>query len=69
MRFHFSCIRLDVATDRDLFDFIDDLDVKDTSPPHTKGYDKEEEEDEEEEETGDVWQDIAYALNNWTQRI
>ena len=57
---------MDVVPDRDLFDFIDGLDAKekDTSL-NTKVWNKEEEKDEE----TDVWQDIADALNNWTQRI
>ena len=69
-QYHFFCIgtliRMDVVPDRGLLDFIDGLDVKekDTSL-NTKVCDKEE---EKEEET-DVWQDIAYALNNWRQRI
>ena len=54
---------MDVTTDRDLFDFIEGRDVKekDTSPA-TKVCDKEEKEE-------DVWQDIASALEEWTQRI
>ena len=54
---------MDVATDRDLFDFSDGLDLKDTSPPATKACEKEEEKEE------DVWQEIVDALNNWMQRI
>ena len=51
---------MDVATERDVFDFIDD--VKDTPPPPTTKVCEKEEEKEE-----DVWQDIADALNNWMQ--
>jgi len=56
---------MDVAPDTNLFDFIESLG-------------KAEEEDEEEKaaaapelkaDDDDVWQDIASALENWTQRI
>ena len=54
---------MDVVTGRDIFDFIDGLDVneKDTSLD-TKACDKEENEE-------DNWQDISNALEDWTQRI
>ena len=58
---------MDVAPDTNLFDFIESLGKS------------EDEEDEEEKaaaatpelkaDDGDVWQDIASALENWTQRI
>ena len=57
---------MDVVPDRDLLDFIDGLDVKEKGTSlNTKVCDKEEEKAEE----TDVWQEIADALNNWTQRI
>ena len=57
---------MDVATNRDLLDFIDGFDVKekDTSL-NTKVCNREEEKEEE----ADVWQAVADALSNLTQRI
>ena len=59
--------RMDVVPDTNLFDFIESLgkaeEEEETAPaaaaaaPELKADD------------GDVWQDIASALDNWTQRI
>ena len=62
---------MDVATERDLFDFLDSLDkdeedaVAGTSPPPPTRVSTAV---DEERETV-VWSDIADALNNWTQRV
>ena len=67
---------MDVAPDRDLFKFLDDLDKKDEgkseivdvidSWTNTEGVSLE---DKNEEKIEDVWTNIAVALDDWTQRI
>ena len=61
---------MDVATDRDLFDFTESLDVKERKEdilPTTQT--RVEEEEEEEEEETNIWQGVADALDNWNQRV
>ena len=68
--FHFKTLkRMDVTSDKNLFDFIENLGKEEndltektisTPPPLDSN---------QESEHVNVWDDIAEALNNWTERI
>ena len=57
---------MDVASDGDLYDFIESFDVKERKEDSLQ--DTQTRVEKEEEETN-VWQDIADALDNWSGRI
>ena len=65
---------MDVAADRDLFNFVDSLGEKGKEKEETDslyvstGSITSQEEVEDEVEI-DVWADLESALNNWTQRV